>query len=163
MHPQIKVIFDDAESRYLKPEELKLVTQYVDSLPERLETYRNLRDHELEIMQWVADQLQAAMPQENQETLERSIKKALLMLRYCAMGMLLNDEDFVKERFLSWVSETTKVFHSQPIDLKLCQLLNQRLSQVLGSKQMSCFAPTLLMAQKALLPQPESANGVAIG
>ncbi|NJO43263.1 MAG: hypothetical protein HC769_27975 [Cyanobacteria bacterium CRU_2_1] len=163
MHPQITEIFNDAENRYLKPEELRFVTQYVSSLPERLDAYRNLRDRELEIMQWVADQLQAQMPQEKVETLERCIKNALLMLRYCAMGMLLNDEAFVKDRFLSWVSQTVKVYNTEAIDAALYHLLNQRLNQTLGSKSMSLLQPILSMVQNTLVPQDEPANGVAIG
>jgi hypothetical protein len=153
MHPQLEEIFDEAENRYLKPEELQLITQYVGSLPERLETYRTLRDRELEVMQWVADQLQAEMPQEKVENLERSLKNGLLMLRYCSMGMLLNDETFVKERLISWVSQTVKVYNTQAIDTVLYRLLNQQLSQVLSSKQISYLAPLLKLAQNALLLQ----------
>jgi len=163
MHPQIETIFDAAETRYLKPEELKLVTQYVESLPQRLDTYRNLRDQEMEVMQWVADQLQAQLPQEEKELLERSLKNALLMLRYCSMGMLLNDEGLVRERFLNWVSQSTKIYNTEIIDTHLYRLLNQQLSRVLGSKQMNILSPMLTMAQTALLPQPEPANGAAIG
>lgn len=163
MHPQIEAIFDDAETRYLKPEELKLITQYVQSLPERLEVYRTLRNQELEVMQWVADQLQAQMPQEAQELLERSIKNALLMLRYCSMGMLLNDEALVKERFLRWVSQSAEVYNTEKIDTALYRFLNQRLAKVLGAQQMSFLSPMLEMAQNALLPQSEPANGAALG
>jgi hypothetical protein len=163
MHPQIEGIFDDAETRYLKPEELRLVTQYVESLPERLDVYRNLRDQELKIMQWVADQLQGQMPQEDPALLEHSIKQALLMLRYCSMGMLLQDEALVKERFLKWVSQSIKVYNTEKINPPLYHLLNQRLAAVLGSKQMSLLGPMLVMAQNALLPQSETTNRAAIG
>lgn len=163
MHPQIEAIFDDAETRYLTSEELRLITQYVQSLPERLEVYRNLRDQELEVMQWVVDQLQVQLPQEEQELLERSIKNALLMLRYCNMGMLLNDEALIEERFLKWVNQSAKFYNTEKIDTNLHRLLNQRLTKVLGSKQMSFLSPMLAVAQNALLSQPQPANGAAIG
>lgn len=163
MHPQLENIFDDAENRYLKPEELRYVTQYVESLPTRLEIYRTLRDQEIEIMQWVADQLQAQLPQEKPEDLERSIKNALLMLRYCGMGMLLNDETFVEKRFVGWVSQSIKVYNSEKIDTHLYRLLNQHLKQVLDANQMSILSPMLTRIQSSLLPHPEPMNGVAIG
>jgi Phycobilisome protein len=163
MHPQIEAIFDDADSRYLKVEELKLAAQYFGSIPARLAAYRSLRDHELEITQWVADQLQAEMPQETTENLERSLKNALLMLRHCGMAMLLSEETIVKERFLNWVVPMVEVYNTQAIDSRLYLLLNQRLDQVLG-KHMALLSPVLLMAQNVLLPQPaEPVNGVAIG
>ena len=122
MHPQIETIFDEAEHRYLKPEELGVINQYVNSLPERLDTYRMLRDRELEIMQQVADQLEAALPNETVENLERSLKNALLLLRYSAMGMLLNDEAFVQSRLLSWLMTTISIHNTQAIDTALFPL-----------------------------------------
>jgi Phycobilisome protein len=151
MHPQIDALFDEAESRYLKPEELGLINQFVESLPERLEAYRVLRDQEVAIMQPVADQLQAKFPQESTSNLERSIKNALLLMRYCAMGMLVNDEILVRQRLLSWLEQTAQIYNTQAIDAALYQLLNQRLSQTLTSKQMSFLSPLLTLAQTALL------------
>jgi hypothetical protein len=153
MHPQIEALFDEAENRYLKPEELTQISQYVDSLPARLDAYRALRDRELEIMQQVADQLQAAMPQEAIENLERSIKNALLTLRYCAMGMLLNNDSFVKERLLNWLSSTVGVFNTRTIDVALYRLLNQQLAQSLNPAHMTLLAPQLKLAQTVLLQQ----------
>ncbi|HEY9645964.1 MAG TPA: phycobilisome protein [Chroococcidiopsis sp.] len=154
MHPQLQSIFDEAENRYLKPEELGTVSQYVESLPSRLETYRKMRDSELSVMQQVADQLQVELPNEKVEHLERSIKNALLVLRYCAMGMLLNDEDFVKSRLLSWLQENVKAYNSQTIDSALYRLLNQGLNQTFSPQQMALLNPMLSLAQDALLGQP---------
>ena len=167
MNPQIEAVFDDAENRYLKPEELGLISQYTHSIPARLETYQSLRDYELEIMQWVADQLQAEMPIESVENLERSIKNGLLLLRCCAMAMLVNDQGLIRDRFLVWASPMTTVYGSHLIDTKLYRLINQRLNQVLGVERMVLLMPMLAYAQDALpatLSQaaPEE-NGIAIG
>src|SRR6478672_454670 len=147
MHQQLESLFDEAENRYLKPEELGVLSQYVDSLPQRLETYRQLRDQELALMQQVADQLQAVMPQESIETLERSIKNALLVLRYCAMAMLLNDTSFVQNRLLNWLSRTVQTYNTQAVDMALYRLLNQRLTQVFNPQQLSLLKPSLALAQ----------------
>jgi hypothetical protein len=157
MHPQLETIFDEAENRYLKPEELGFLGEYVDSLPERLEAYRSLRDHELSVMQAVADQLQLDLPQQKIELLERSIKNTLLILRYCAMGMLLNDEAFVKEQLLGWLSQTIQVYDTKAIDAVLYRLLNHRLEQTLSPQQLSFLKPMLLLAQNTL-QQPMKAD-----
>ena len=163
MYPQIAAAFDEAENHYFKAEDLKSIAQYVGSVPDRLTVYRNLRDRELEIMQWVADQLQADLPQAKEADLERSLKNALLLLRHCAMALLIDEEELIRDRFLNWVIPTVEVYETQAIDRQLYQLLNQRLTQTLG-KHMSLLGPMLLKAQSALLPQnAESANGVAIG
>jgi hypothetical protein len=154
MHPQIETIFDEAEHRYLKSEELGLINQYVHSLPERIDVYRTLRDRELEIMQQVADQLEAAMPNETVENLERSLKNALLLLRYSAMGMLLNDEMFVQERLLNWLTKTISIYNTQAIDTALFRLLNQRLTQALTAKQINLIGPYIAKVQTAMLQAP---------
>ncbi len=153
MHPHIEALFDDAESRYLKPEELNVLSQYVESLPARLNTYRTLRDCELEVMQQVADQLQIELAQEKVEHLERAIKNALLILRYCAMGMLLNDESFVRERSMGWLSGTMRFYNSRTINTVLYRLLNQYLMEVLGPQPMQLLTPYLNLAQTLLYEQ----------
>jgi hypothetical protein len=168
MNHLIEAAFDDAENRYLKPEEMALVSQYAQSIPARLEAYRSLRDHEIEIMQWVADQIQAEMPIEPVENLERSIKNGLLMLRCCAMAMLLDDESYVQNRFLVWAKPMTEVYGSQVVDTTLHGLMNHRLNQVLGVERMRFLTPLLEQAQEppASVPSAQSIpeeNGVAIG
>lgn len=152
MH-QLESLFDEADTRYLKPEELNLVNQYVSSLPERVGAYRTLRDQELSIMQQVADQLQVEMPQEKAENLERSIKNALLMLRSCSMAMLLSDESYIQERLFNWVLQTAQVYNTGAIDTLLFRLLNQQLSQAISAKQMAHLKPMLVFAQSGLLQQ----------
>jgi hypothetical protein len=156
MHPQIESVFDEAENRYLKPEELTVLTQYVSSLPGRLEAYRALRDRELEIMQAVADKLVTDMPNESTEILERSIKNALLVLRYCAMGTLMNDEEFIRSRLKNWLGQTIQVYNSYAIDTALYRLLEQALSRAFTPGQSALLLPMLRVAQEMLLPAAEA-------
>ena len=117
-------------------------------------------------MQWAADQLQAEMPMESVENLKRSIKNGLLMLRCCAMAMLVNDEGLIRDRFLVWASPMTTVYGSQLIDTTLYGLVNHRLNQVLGAERMELLMPMLAYAQDvpSTLSQPLlEENGIAIG
>lgn len=160
MHSQIETVFDEAENRYLKPEELGVLSQYVSSLPIRLTAYRSLRDHELAVMQAVADKLVAELPQEKTEMIERSIKNALLMLRYCAMGVLLNDERFVRSRLGGWMGQSIQFYDSSTIDSVLYRLLDQALSRTLNAEQMELLRPMLAIAREVLkIDQPAAALG----
>lgn len=134
-------LFDEAENRYLKPEELREIGKYIVSLPERVATYRALRDQELHILQQVADQLQLEGLDAKTVDLERSLKTAILSLRYCAMGMLLDDEEFVQTRLLSWLGDAIALHQSQAIDAVLFRLLTQQLDQTLTTQQMIAFQP----------------------
>ncbi|UZQ53033.1 hypothetical protein OOK60_10925 [Trichothermofontia sichuanensis B231] len=151
MHPQIEALLDQAENRYLKPEELVLLDKYVNSLPDRLETYRRLRDQEVTIMQQAVDQVQIEMPQVSTVDLERSIKNTLLVVRYCAMSMLLDDVTFIQERLLGWLSRNVQVYNTQAIDRALYRHLEKALTQALGPKSMSFLQPFLVTARDAVL------------
>ncbi len=160
MHPAIEAMFDEAENRYLKPNELNVLTTYVESLPERLNAYRFLRDQELSIMQNVADQLESRCPGESQQTLERCLKNALLVMRYAAMAMLLNDSEFLTNRVVAWLEETNAVYQTQAVDTALYQLLNHRLGEVLNKEQLSLLRPHLTLAEKAVV-MPQQAAAMA--
>lgn len=162
MHPQIEALFDEAENRYLKTEELNILSQYVDSLPARLTAYRTLRDRELDVMQQVADQLQIEHADAPIEDLERAIKNALLTLRYCAMGMLMNDESFVRNRLMSWLGGTMRLYNNPTINKTLYRLIHERLSQVLGAASMNLLTPYLVLAQTLIHQQPSEAASVQL-
>jgi hypothetical protein len=156
MDLQITSLFDEAETHYLAANELSVLSQYVDSLPLRLRAYRTLRDRELEVMQTVADQLQAEFSQDAIANLERAIKNALLTLRCCAMGMLLSNETFVKERLDSWFSGTMGLYNQQTIstiNLSLYQLLVKGLSAALDPQDMALLLPYLTQAQTLMQTQ----------
>lgn len=164
MHPQIESIFDEAENRYLKPEELGVIGQYVESLPERLEAYSKIRDNEIAVMQAVADQLQSEFSSAKVEVLERCIKNALLVLRHCSMGMLLNDFTLIEERLLNWLVQNIQAYNTQQIDTALYKNLNQKLKQVLSPQQFALLQPMLHFAEERLLGQAEaSTSAAAIG
>lgn len=156
MHPAIESIFDEAENRYLKPEELSVLNTYVESLPERMETYRCIRDKEIEVMQHVADQLEARFTDKSHAVLERCLKNALLVMRYASMSMLLNDESFLKNRLVMWLEETASVYETRDIDTALYQSLNQRLSEILTVDQVDLIRPHLTSAEKAVVSPNKS-------
>jgi hypothetical protein len=155
MHPTIDAIFNEAEKRYLNPDELGLVTQYVDSLGDRLELYRLLRDQELILLQPIADQLEGAFPQAETKLLERVLKNGILALRACTMAMLLKDEHYIQER-IAWLQQVQTNYNSQSFDQAFYKFLEQQLKQKLSAKQLALLQPSLTEVKTAL-QQPQKA------
>jgi hypothetical protein len=145
-----QTLFDEAETRYLKPEELREMGQYVASIPERVNIYRSLRDQELTLMQQVADQLQLEVFDAKTVDLERSLRFAIVSLRHCAMGLLLNDETVVQNRLLSWLEETIALHQNQAIDAVVFRLLGEQLEQTLTPQQMAALRPFWALVQAAI-------------
>jgi|GEM_PF-258977 Phycobilisome protein len=161
MHPALESVFNEAESRYLNANELNIVGGYVESIPDRLEIYRILRDEEVNILQPVVDQLQQKFPASEAKRLERSTKNGILSLRTCAMGMLLNDQGYVQER-IQWIKQTQKNNSLEDIDQVFYPLLEQQLNKTLGNLKMKLLQDIFQQVQSALLSDESSSSSSSV-
>jgi hypothetical protein len=73
------------------------------------------------------------------------------VLRYCAMGMLLNDENFLKERLLGWLEQVMSQPSMRRVNESLYKNLNQVLRQELSAEQMNLMQPLITAAQVTLI------------
>jgi len=151
MDAKIKDLIEQAQERYLKSDELVLLDDYVKSLPERLTLYKLLRDREIEILQKVADRAETELSKTDTAEIESGIKNLILVMRYCAMGMLLNDENFLKQRLLRWLEQIMALKEMRQINDVLYKLLNQILRQELSTHQLSLIQPLITTAQVTLI------------
>ena len=150
MHPSIESIFNEAETRYLNSDELGLVSQYIDSIPQRLDLYRSLREQEVKLLQPVVDHVQKQLPQEDLKRIERATKNGILALRSCAMAMLLNDEGYIQER-VEWLHKSQQNNNLQAIDRFFYSYLEQQLQSTLGNQAMALLSPPFQHVKKAVI------------
>lgn len=151
MIPKIQELINQAQDRYLASDELGLMESYVSSLPDRLKLYKLIRDREIDILQSVADQVQSELPNVAVEDLEVGIKNLVLVLRYSSMAMLLNDENFLKERLLSWLEGIMSMRDMRRLNDTLYKLLNQVLRQQFSPNQLALLQPLITAAQVTLI------------
>jgi methanogenic corrinoid protein MtbC1 len=151
MNIEIEELIERAQDRYLEAEELDALEAYVQSLPERIELYKLLRDREVDIMQAVAERTEAELPKVAEEDLERGIKNLLLVVRYCAMGMLLNNEEFIQIRLLKWLEQIVSQFDMRNLNETLYKSLNQVLKEELSDEQLGLIQTTITSAQVNLI------------
>ncbi|MGB3263206.1 MAG: phycobilisome protein [Microcoleus sp.] len=153
MHPEIEALLDRAENRFLKGEELIAFKRQIATLSQRLKIYEFLREKEASIFQPVANKLQETFPDEKEETLERSLKHWLLVLRYCSMAMLLNDRDFIEQRLLDWVSGIVEAHQTIKIEATVCNLLETRLKELLSEQARAILQPFFDQAKSMIIVQ----------
>lgn len=159
MQPTFAGVFDDAENRYLPTASLQEIHRYVKSVPLRLGLYRTLRDHEVKIMQVVADRLEADFATVETATIERSVQNGLLVVRYCAMAMLLDNAQQLEPQLLDWLRESMAIHGTQPLDQALYHYLRQVLGKALKPQQMQLMEPLLMQVQAylGLVGEPQAA------
>jgi len=151
MIPKIQDLINQAQDRYLAIDELGLMESYVSSLPDRLKLYKQLRDREIDLLQAVADQVSVELPNVTDAELEAGIKNLILVLRYCSMSMLLNDESFLKERLLNWLEGIMSMRDMRRLNETLYKLLNQGLRQQFSPAQLALIQPLITSAQVTLI------------
>jgi hypothetical protein len=151
MIPKIQDLINQAQDRYLAIDELGLMESYVSSLPDRLKLYKQIRDREIDLLQAVADQVPVELPNVTDAELEAGIKNLILVLRYCSMAMLLNDESFLKERLLNWLEGIMSMRDMRRLNETLYKLLNQGLRQQFSPAQLTLIQPLITSAQVTLI------------
>lgn len=151
MIPKIQELINQAQDRYLASDELGLMESYVSSLPDRLKLYKLIRDREIDILQTVADQVTSELPNVTVEDLENGIKNLILVVRYCSMAMLLNDEGFLKQRLLDWLEGIMSMRDMRRLNETLYKLLNQVMRQQLSPAQLALIQPLITAAQVTLI------------
>ena len=134
---------------YLTAQELNNLGQYVGSLADRVRAYRQLREWEVNLIQELVDRLPAEL-KENTSSLEQSIKQTILILRYAALGMLVDDVNLGRRRLEGWLPTMVQVYQTQAIDLLLQRSLNQQLPRLLTDSQFALLKPALESAQNLL-------------
>jgi hypothetical protein len=120
-------------------------------LPDRLQLYKLIRDREIDILQAVANQVPAELANVTDEELESGIKNLILVLRYSSMAMLLNDENFLKQRLLNWLEGIMSMRDMRRLNETLYKLLNQELKKQFSSTQLLLIQPLITAAQVTLI------------
>lgn len=151
MHSILSGLFDDAENRYLPPDNLKRLNQYVKSVPLRIATYRALRDNEVKIMQVVANRLETEfVAKYGVERIEQALRHGLLVLRHTAMALLMEDGEYLERQLLGWLRESMTIHGTTPIDTALLRYLRQVLAKAMNPQQLTLLDPMLVGVQKSL-------------
>ncbi|NUN64100.1 hypothetical protein HCU40_04880 [Pseudanabaena biceps] len=151
MIPKIQELINQAQDRYLASDELGMMESYVSSLPDRLKLYKLIRDREIDILQAVADQVPSELPNITEQDLETGVRNLILVVRYCSMAMLLNDENFLKQRLLNWLEGIMSMRDMRRLNETLYKLLNQVMRQQLSPPQLAMIQPLITAAQVTLI------------
>ncbi|MBX2862143.1 MAG: hypothetical protein KTR27_01195 [Leptolyngbyaceae cyanobacterium MAG.088] len=134
---------------YLTAQELDQLGQYVGSLSDRIRAYRQMREWEVNLIQELVDRLPTDL-KENSSALEQSIKQTVLILRYAALSMLVNDDNLGRRRLESWLPTVVKVYQTATIDTLLQRSLSQQLPRLLTDSQFALLKPALESIQQLL-------------
>jgi len=161
MQSDIQNILYQAEDHYLNQLEIVDFQNSVASVAQRLATYECLRDQEIAIFQPIAEEIVRAYPEQNPQFLEKALKQWLVVMRYCAMAMLLNNPEYLERRILEWLTPMLQAHQMQSVANAIYDLLLVRLQKILDKEQWALLQPFLEQTQIALLGE-ESLSTVGV-
>ncbi len=163
MQKDFEILFYEAEDHYLPSSDLAILKNSADSLKQRLEIYRVLRDQEVPMFQFVADSLVETFPDENSQRLEKGLKHWMSVMRYAAMAMLLNNPDYCRHRLLEWLTDIIQAQDMVTIESHIFETLKQGLEEMLFSEQMMLLTPFLEQAKITLLETKSQSETLMVG
>lgn len=159
MNNQLETMLTEAEGRYLSSAEEAKLTVYMDSLPRRMAAMRAVEAAESKIIAKTLADLLGAHP-EYKERYKMFGKKArrdiVLVLRYCALAMVRDDESVLAERLLYWLQTIFTAFNFGPALDTAYRALARHAEEELAAEHVELLAPYLRLAHQIITQPPRS-------
>ena len=155
MNSSVAELMQQSEGRYLRPDELKTLQGYVEGIPKRVRLYQVLQAKEQELVERVMEKFQQMMPhlprQYGHLAWERCRRDLSMVWRYCCLAMLLNDEDYLRDKLLYWLETILKSFKMRDQCQPAYKLMLDSLSAVFGPEESEAIRPYVLLAKSMLV------------
>jgi hypothetical protein len=135
----LEKIVTEAEGTYVSSANLELLTSYSKNFALRMQTYLKIQKFENDVLRTVASTINDEMA---------------MMLRSCAMAMLLDDKVLLKERYSDWLVERTNAWGRTELVIYDNQLLQKALARKLNSTEAGLIQPFV----QAVLEVLQAAN-----
>lgn len=151
MTQAIDQLLIEAEGRYLSPEALQQLKDYVKGWPERRLAYQTLRSQEKILVKATVQEMTQEVPDLSAQVLDLCQRDLVLVLRHSAMAMLIQDEDLLQERLIDWLEDRVRLYDLQDTYTTLYRLLQQTLKLHLSPQDLDLIRPYITQAQVALI------------
>lgn len=146
MNKKLDTMLYEAEGRYLSDEESARLQSWAGTLEDRLECMRAVERVETEVVNDVVNEVFRIHPEFESrfhQARERGVRDIGMVLRYCVMAMLREDEEMLKERMLYWFVTIAWANGLGPYMDTTYKALPRRLERSLDRQHIEMLAPYL--------------------
>ncbi len=127
----------------------------MEGIPKRVRLYQVLQAKEQELLDRVMEKFQPMMPnltrQHGHLAWDRCRRDLSMVWRYCCMAMLLNDEDYLRDKLLYWLETILKSFKMRDQCQPAYKLMLDSLTYIFGAEESEMIRPYLLLAKSMLV------------
>lgn len=142
----------DADGRYLSPEELRSLEQYVNSYAMRLETYQKLSQNSDAIVLSALKKFARVHPEIIQQSGKRCQYDMGEVLRYIALSILRDDEFLFLEKVMFWLDTVLRAHRKQAACSKAYQYLQEAIEESLSPSNCDLIRPYINIVLTSLQP-----------
>jgi hypothetical protein len=140
-----------ADGSYINAQDFQLLDNALSSWQLRKDAYNAVKSKETAIIEDAVTSMRngdrfESKPMDNMGV-ERCQRDMTLGLRCCALAMLLQDEEMLKDRVLYWQQN---IFLAMQLNYQGYKFLGQAIKSKLPGKQAELFAPYLKMANEMM-------------
>ncbi|MBD0334663.1 MAG: phycobilisome protein [Cyanobacteria bacterium Co-bin13] len=141
-----------ADGRYLTPEELRSLENYVNSYAQRLETYQKISQHSDAMVLNALKKFARVHPEIIQQSAKRCQYDMSEVLRYIALSILRDDEFLFLEKVMFWLDTVLRAHHKQAACSKAYQYLQEAIDETLTPASCSLIRPYISIVLNSLQP-----------
>ncbi|MDX1978066.1 MAG: phycobilisome protein [Pseudanabaenaceae cyanobacterium bins.68] len=142
-------VLERADGNYVSAQDLRLLDKTWSSWEARKEAYGNVQAFENQIIDYAAEAMKnsdrfTAKPMDSLGV-ARCRRDMILGLRCCALAMLLEDGEMLKDRVLYWQQN---IFLSMQLNYQGYRFIMEGIQAFLPNQQAELFSPYLKMAHE---------------
>lgn len=147
-------LIEQSDGSYIQSQDLDVVEKIIHTWGDRRRAYQNIQAREGDIV----EKTLARFREENEilvrsapDTILKKCKNDLtLVLRNCAMAMLLQDEELLKDRFLIWMQNIMRALRNQKYNVHIYQIIQDIVMEELPQEEAVLVLPYLRMTHQFL-------------
>ncbi|AFY38751.1 Phycocyanin [[Leptolyngbya] sp. PCC 7376] len=147
-------LIERSDGSYFESQDLDVVEQSLQSWGDRRGAYQRIQELEADIVTKTLNRFK-----QDHEPLIRSAPDSILkkcqgdlslVLRNCAMAMLLQDEELLKDRFLFWMQNIMRALRNQKFNVHIYQILQDIIQEELSPNDATLMLPYLKITYQFL-------------
>lgn len=155
MLTQLNRLTIDTDGCYAKPEELKFVNDYLQSLDVRLSAYAKVKENAEEIIAKTEAKMKAIDPNlfrnSEREFTDTWRKDIEMLVRYAAAALLFNDQDHLREGLLLWHHTIATSYKFDTTCKTTFDIMPEVIKDYLTEEEAKLFVPILKLNQIVLV------------
>jgi Phycobilisome protein len=136
LHPSLKQLFDDAESRHLTDGEFDNFLKVAPQFANRVKAAKEVKSFEVEVVDATIQEVFRMYPfiEKHELAQGKCYRDVHYVSAYSTMAMLMNDPEWFRDKLLIWLKTILQAFHFPARDQKAEASKSQRIVSLEADK-----------------------------